>query len=72
MNNIYFFTEYESKIFPHTIPSAFYESGFCEKDDNKIKFTVVGILEHELSMYVVFPKGLHVNENLEINHINSN
>lgn len=72
MNNIYFFTEYESRTFPHEIPSAFYESGFCEKDNSKIKFTVVGILEYELSIYIIFPKGLPLNENLEINHINSN
>lgn len=70
---IKYFIEYKNSSYDFFIPDSFYKKGLCEEDPdtNKIKFKIVGFLTTNDYLIVIFPKGMNIYPNHEINQRNS-
>jgi hypothetical protein len=65
MNNLFCFIDHEFKHFTvREIPKELYELGICEKQGQKVRFKVVGIIIAENLVFSILPKGSQVTESL--------
>ncbi|EOW9530215.1 LlaJI family restriction endonuclease [Bacillus cytotoxicus] len=67
MNEPQFFIEYEWITLDTPVPKKFYELGLCEKQQGQIRFKFVGFSTYKENLFIVFPKGFQLSNNIDVN-----